>query len=177
MEQVQPKTHWKKEYNYDYIGSYEMPTDGSDIILTIKETKKEEVIGGDGKKQMCLVAYFQEKGRKPMILNRTNSKTIQKIYGTPYLEEWVGKKVQLYSTSVKAFGEVTDALRIRDFKPVTKELDVTEAIAKLDAATTLEEVETAYKSLVKEERHDPKVIAHTKALKIKFTPTPETESK
>lgn len=32
-------THWKNQFNYDYLGVYSLP-DGKDIILTIKETKK-----------------------------------------------------------------------------------------------------------------------------------------
>jgi len=170
------KTHWKKEYNYDYIGAYSLPTDGSDLILTIKDTKTEKVIGGDGKKQDCFVVYFAEKDSKPMILNRTNAKTIQKVYGTPYIEDWVGKKIQLYATSVNAFGTVTDALRIRDFKPVVKEIDISQAVAKLSAAANLEEVEAAFKSLPKAEMYDKRVIELTKTLKTKFS-SPETESK
>lgn len=173
METVTNKTHWKKEYSYDYIGAYSLPTDGSDLILTIKDTKTEKVIGGDGKKQDCFVVYFAEKDSKPMILNRTNAKTIQKVYGTPYIEDWVGKKIQLYATSVNAFGTVTDALRIRDFKPVVKELDVTSAIAKLNAATTLEEVKEAYEKLSREEKYNKTILELKAALKTKFTPSTE----
>ena len=32
-------THWKTQFNYDYLGAYSLP-DGKDIILTIRETKK-----------------------------------------------------------------------------------------------------------------------------------------
>lgn len=157
-------THWKKEYNYDYIGAYSLPPDGSDIILTIKDTRKEKVVGGDGKKQDCFVVYFAE-NVKPMILNRTNAKTIQKVYNTPYIEQWQGKQIQLYATKVNAFGSETDALRIRDFKPNVKTLDVTEAKAKLNEATTLEALQTAYKALSKEEQFSKEVIALVNSLK------------
>ena len=63
-------THWKTQFNYDYLGAYSLP-DGKDIILTIRETKKEQVVGTSGKKEECFVAYFFE-NVKPMILNRTN---------------------------------------------------------------------------------------------------------
>lgn len=175
METIQ-KTHWKKEYNYDYIGAYSLPTDGSDLILTIKETKHEKVTGGDGKKQECFIVYFSERDSKPMILNRTNAKTIQKVYGTPYIEDWVGKKIQLYATTVNAFGTTTDALRIRDFKPVVKEVDTTKAKASLNAATSLDEVKAAYEKLSREEKYDKGVIALTTDLKNKFAP-PQTDAK
>ena len=60
-------THWKTQFNYDYLGAYSLP-DGKDIILTIRETKKEQVVGTSGKKEECFVAYFFE-NVKPMILN------------------------------------------------------------------------------------------------------------
>lgn len=34
-------THWKTQFNYDYLGAYSLP-DGKDIILTIRETKKNK---------------------------------------------------------------------------------------------------------------------------------------
>lgn len=52
-------THWKTQFNYDYLGAYSLP-DGKDIILTIRETKREQVVGASGKKEECFVAYFFE---------------------------------------------------------------------------------------------------------------------
>lgn len=110
------KTHWKNEFNYDYLGSYSL-LPGEEKILTIKFTKKEEVKNTDGKKQECLVAHFIE-NEKPMILNKTNCKMISKAHGSPLIEDWVNKKVKIYSQGgIKAFGEVVDALRIRPYDP------------------------------------------------------------
>lgn len=52
-----------------------------------------------------------------MNLNATNSKTIQKIYKTPYIEDWIGRKIQIFATPVKVGKEVVDALRIKPFVP------------------------------------------------------------
>lgn len=52
-----------------------------------------------------------------MILNRTNCKTIAKIYQTNFIEEWSGKKIQIYAELVDAFGEQVEALRVRPFAP------------------------------------------------------------
>jgi hypothetical protein len=109
-------THWKKLTNPDYIGAYAL-TPGQDLIATIKHVKNEVVTGADGKKEECIVVRFVEPNIKPMILNSTNAKTITKIYETPYIEEWQGKKIQLFADKVKAFGEVVEALRIRPFVP------------------------------------------------------------
>lgn len=118
------KTHWKKQFNYDYLGSYSLP-EGDPVILTMAATKKELIIGTSGKKEEAFVCYFKEKldWVKPMILNRTNCKTIEKIYGTPYVEDWTGKQITIYIQSgVRAFGDVVDALRIKKEKPKLPDL-------------------------------------------------------
>lgn len=113
-------THWKKLMNPDYLGGYALEP-GQELIATIKSVGNEEVTSPDGKKQICSVIHFVE-NIKPMILNATNNKTIAKLFKTPYIEEWCGRKIQIYTEKVKAFGEVWDALRIRPFLPVEKEL-------------------------------------------------------
>lgn len=113
-------THWKKLMNPDYLGGYAL-TPGQDLIATIKSVGNEEVTGPDGKKEICSVIHFYE-DIKPMILNATNNKTIANLFKTPYIEQWTGKKIQIYTEKVKAFGQVWDALRIRPFLPVDKTL-------------------------------------------------------
>nr|DAZ77358.1 MAG TPA: hypothetical protein [Caudoviricetes sp.] len=114
-------THWKNQFNYDYLGVYSLP-DGKDIILTIKETKKEVVTGVNGQKSECFVAYFHE-NVKPMILNKTNCKAIEKMYKTPNIEEWVNKQIQIGAARINAFGETTDCLRVRTFIPKPADTD------------------------------------------------------
>lgn len=114
-------THWKKLTNPDYLGAYALEP-GQDLVVTIKSVANEAVIGTDGKKETCSVMRFVE-NVKPMVLNATNSKTITKLLKTPYIEKWTGRKIQIYvEHNVKAFGDVVDALRIRPFLPVEKEL-------------------------------------------------------
>lgn len=107
-------THWKRLVNPDYIGAYSLDP-GQEVTVTIERVEKRLVKGTDGKQEHCIVADL--KGNKPMILNRTNCKTIAKVYDTPFIEEWAGKQVVLYATKVKAFGEQVEALRIRPVKP------------------------------------------------------------
>jgi hypothetical protein len=110
------KTHWKKLNNPNYLGAYSLE-EGADLIATIKSARQEEVVGADGKREDRLVVRFAEKDLKPMIVNATNAKTIEKLYKTPYVEDWVGKRIQIYSAQVKAFGQLVDALRIRGYIP------------------------------------------------------------
>jgi len=158
------ETHWKKNFNYEYLGSYSL-TGGNDMILTIKKTATEKVTGQNGKKEDCFVCYFNEQS-KPMILNRTNCKILDKLY-SPYVERWVGCKVQLYAVRVNAFGESVDALRFRDFKPVVK-IDLTAHKVKLNTSKTLEELKTNYTSLSKEIQGNSEIIKLKEGLKIKL---------
>lgn len=109
------RTHWKKLSNPNYLGAYSIE-DGKDLILTIKSVRQENIIGTDGKKDDCIVCYFAE-SVKPMVLNSTNVKMIQKLLGTPYIEEWSGHKIQIGIEKVRAFGDVVEALRVRKFLP------------------------------------------------------------
>ena len=113
------KTHWKKLHNPDYLGAYALDP-GKDLIATIREVKQENVTGPDGKKEECSVMHFRESSIKPMILNVTNSRTIERIAQSPYIEDWAGHKIQIYIESVKAFGDVVDALRIRPKAPAAQ---------------------------------------------------------
>ena len=112
-------THWKKLHNPDYIGAYALDP-GQDLIVTIESVAVETVTGADGKKEQCMVARFKG-DTKPMILNATNSKTITKVLKTPYVEQWAGKSIQLFSATVKAFGDTVEALRVRPFVPTSGE--------------------------------------------------------
>jgi hypothetical protein len=113
---METKTHWKKLENPDYIGAYSLEN-GKDLTVEITNVKREMVTGTGGKKEECTIAYL--KGYKPMVLNRTNMKTIHKLYDTPYIEEWVGKKITLFIAKIRAFGEDNvECLRIKNNKPV-----------------------------------------------------------
>lgn len=114
---MEQKTHWKTQFNYKWLGAYCLP-DGKDIVLTIREMKREEVVGDSGNKEQCLIAYFHENS-KPMIVNKTNCKTLEKLFKTPIIEEWSNKQIQVGAAQVKAFGSVVDALRIRPFAPAS----------------------------------------------------------
>jgi len=119
------KTHWKKLQHPDYIGAYELMdgTANKELVVTITKVCREQITGADGKKEECTVCYLH--GHKPMILNSTNQKTMQKLFDSPYIEDWQGKKMTLYVAKVKAFGDTVDALRIRATAPKLPELTPT----------------------------------------------------
>lgn len=112
------KTHWKSVVSDpNYIGEADFAP-GEEKVVTIRSVnQKETVTTADGKSQKA-VLHFQEKDLKPMILNVARSKSIEKVSGSPYFEDWPGVKIQLYiEHGIRAFGDIVNAVRVRPFKP------------------------------------------------------------
>lgn len=141
-------THWKKLTNPDYIGAYSLQP-GEEKVVEIVSVGRQKVKGSDGREGECTVAKL--KNEKPFILNKTNCKTLTKVFGTPFIEEWSGKKMIVYAEKVKAFGETVEALRIKPTVPILPELSPKSpkwagAITALkNGATTIEAIERVYK--------------------------------
>jgi hypothetical protein len=130
-----PKTHWKKFHHPDYIGAYAFQP-GEEKILTIKSVSEEDVIGSNGRKEPCMIVKFAEANEKPLICNVTNAKTIEKVVGSGYIEDWSGQKIQLYVTEVSAFGDTVDAVRIRPKAPKTTKAEFTPSHPKWNDAVS-----------------------------------------
>ena len=171
MENQTKPIHWKKAFSSEYIGSSDLE-DYNDIVLTIKEVK-QEITKGTKEKEMKNIAYFVEK-MKPMILNATNCKAVRKLSGgSNFINDWQNIRVTIYvERNVKAFGELTDALRIRSTPPPPiqpkKDIDVTVAILNLTGCTNQEELKRVYLELSKEEKTHPSVIEVTNKLKAEL---------
>lgn len=116
QNQRSSKTHWKKYFNYEYLGSQDF--EGSDIVATIKEVKNEIVKDSNGKEDQVMVVYFHEANAKKWIINKTNCKTIATIYDSNYVQDWVGQKIALFvADNIKAFGKITTGVRVRNGIP------------------------------------------------------------
>ena len=113
-ETTQPKTHWKKLTNPNYIGAYDLQPN-QELKITIESVSQEMVKNQDGKDESCVVAKIKGT-KKPMILNKTNMKIITKVLETPFIEEWAGKSIIIYSAKIRAFGESVEALRVKNQK-------------------------------------------------------------
>lgn len=112
--------HFKKFFDKDYLGSHDLYNESKDsyseLTVTIKEVKQQEVKNDRGT-QVLPVVHFKQ-AIKPMILNIGNSETIANVAKTPNTNNWSGVNIILHVKSVKAFGSVVDALRIRPYAGV-----------------------------------------------------------
>lgn len=119
------KTHYRKAFKSPYLSSADIV---GETILTVSHVRLE----GDQTKKtkdMFNTAYFVEKEirqgetLKPMILNATNSKMMQKITGLHFLEDWINVQVCIYvDPNVRNRGEIVEGLRI---KPAPKRSEIT----------------------------------------------------
>lgn len=117
------KTHWKQLIDPRFVGVYALPN-GEDMTVTIKYVQKETITMMGGKKEDHSLAYLVE--TKPLILNTTNSKTIEKLYG-PYIEDWAGRRITLYASTTKLGSEMVECLRIRTKVPAEVKEPLTDA--------------------------------------------------
>jgi hypothetical protein len=141
------KTHWKKLDNPNYLGAYSL-IDGEtkEMTFTIEKVVLQKAGKNDDE---CKVAYLKDS--KPMILNTTNCKVIEKIYNTPFIEDWAGKSIIVFVQKVKAFGDMVDALRIRPIIPKTlpellPNTDTWHKVIKgIENGFTIDQIKTKYK--------------------------------
>jgi hypothetical protein len=105
---------YRKFMDKNYLGSWDVP-DGEDLILTISSVEQNEVQNQQGR-EIKLTLHFVE-DYKPLIMNATNCDRINSAYGSPKVEDWVGKRIALTTEKVPAFGSVKDAVRIRPYPP------------------------------------------------------------
>lgn len=136
------KTHYKKLTDTNYFGSWDI--EQTDLILKITKVEREDILNGDGRSDKRIVLHVDK--FKPVILNKTNEKTIAKLFG-PYVEDWQNKYFAAFKTKVSAFGETVDAVRIRSRVPMLDEnhpawAAVVKALA--DKKTTLPKVKETF---------------------------------
>lgn len=105
---------YRKFMDKNYLGSWDVP-DGEDLVLTVDHAARDDVKNEHGSEKKLTLHFVED--YKPMILNATNSKAISEAVGSTKVEDWVGKRVAIFTQKVTAFGGTTDALRIRPYPP------------------------------------------------------------
>lgn len=112
------KTHWRSVKPSPYLAAVDL--DGKDMVVTIECVHVGEVEGEKGRKDDCRIATLSHNGvemKKQLLLNVANCKSLQKLTGTNFLEDWNKQRVTLYVTQTKLKGETVDGIRIRLTRP------------------------------------------------------------
>lgn len=119
MSEEKKYEHWRNLTDLSHLRA-ECFAPKEKKVLTIKSVVREKVTSNNGTIEEKPVAYFEE-NILPMVLNVTNCKMIEKIYGTGNIYDWVGKKIQVIATKTKVAGESVACLRIENVIPTTNE--------------------------------------------------------
>ena len=110
-------THYQ-EYFKSFLGGWTF--ENGDETLTITDVKEEEMYdAATGSKKSGLCLYFKEK-ELPMVLNVTNSEVIASVVGSDKLADWIGKRIIVGQSKIKAFGKEQYVIRVRNDKPKDK---------------------------------------------------------
>jgi hypothetical protein len=73
------------------------------------------MITHENKKTQKPVAWF-EKAQKGFVMNSTNAHIIAALYGDD-TSDWLGQRITIYPTKVKAFGTMQDCIRVKEEIP------------------------------------------------------------
>ena len=120
---------YRKYMDKNYLGSWDIP-EGEDLILTISNVEQDDVKNERGSERKLTIHFAED--YKPLIMNATNCDRITKAYGSPKVEDWVGKRIALTTEKVPAFGSVKDAVRIRPYPPRVTEAFCDECGQKIE---------------------------------------------
>lgn len=110
---------WEKVLDPNFINAELIGAVGAERVVTIKDIDfKEAFDQKTNSKSMRQSLFFEE--CKPMILNKTNTKTLMKLFGADggKPKDCVGKKITLYVASVKVAGKPTTGIRIKEYAEV-----------------------------------------------------------
>ena len=107
---------WEKIIDPNFINAELIGDIGAERVVTIKDIDMAECYDeGTKAKVQKQTVFFEE--CKPMVLNKTNAKTLKRLFSpnsdTP--SDAFGHRVILKVEEVKAFGEKTTGIRIKEF--------------------------------------------------------------
>lgn len=100
---------YRTMFDRDYISHFDL--DGKEVTVTISRVAAGELTANGGKKTKKPVVFF-EGAEKGLALNKTNGKTIAGLYGTK-TEDWIGKRITMFTTTTSFGSEVMDCIRIK----------------------------------------------------------------
>lgn len=103
-----------------FPSKYISPADlnGRAFTLTIRRMTNESMRQQDGTNAKKYVLWFGE-ANKGLVLNRTNAYIIAGMYGDD-TDNWIGKRITIYATQARVYGELKDTLRVREQIPAEK---------------------------------------------------------
>lgn len=167
------KTHWKKNNDSTYIS-------GEDLHSELNGLKKDAPVilssfkngltydQNNNEKVTKTVLYFtDEQGKalyKGVVLNNTSAKFFVSEFKSDYVDDWIGKKCNMYAQVDKRHGFV-----VRFKKYFAPPIDVANCKSTLESAADLDTLVAAWKTLSNAEQSNAQVIKFKNELKEKLS--------
>ena len=107
---------FEKIIDPNFINAELLGNVGAERVVTIKDIDYMECFDNKSKSKVQKQALILEEC-KPMILNKTNAKTLKKLF-SPNEDDpklCIGHKIVLYVVSVKVGGQDTTGIRIKEY--------------------------------------------------------------
>lgn len=141
-------THWKKNVDSRYIS-------GEDLLNGLKGLRKEmnvqivsfkdsESYDQKANQKTIVTAISMvdvDTGQmlyKPMILNKTNARFLEKEFNSPYLENWLNKTFTIYAQPDRRHGHVVRCRR------AIIQVDTSSYVAAMNNCQTLDELKNIW---------------------------------
>lgn len=145
-------------------------------ILTIKDAYYNTNVDVSGNKSDGYFIEFVE-GLKPMMVNSINRKTISSIVKinkkctsaeSRNIGNWIGLKIELlFDSSVKMMGKIVGGIRVAPQSPIIN-IDDKKVKEILSKSTTLQELQSNWSKLSKDEQAYPTIVKLKDELKAKL---------
>lgn len=169
------KTHWKKNNDPRYISGEELKFElhglKDNMVVQIVKFNDSETFDQANNSTVVKTGLFLSdlNGmpiRKPVILNNTNGKFLERAFGSKFLEDWIGKPVVLYAAQDKRHGWVARFKAYYPSAPVQQQQvpavtndQIIDALHKIESAESMDQLKVAYMKLEKLVAKHPDVIA------------------
>lgn len=108
---------WTKIIDPNHLSAEVLGAVGTEKVVTIKEIKFDECFDNVTKTKTSKYCAFFDEDIPPMILNKTNSKTLKRLFSPNSDDETLcyGHKIILTVESVRFGREQTTGIRIKEF--------------------------------------------------------------
>lgn len=108
---------WEKILDPNFINAELIGEVGTERVVTIKDVEYREAYDEKKQTKVTKISLGLEEC-KPLILNKTNIKSIRRIFGTDEVSACIGHKIVLYVVAVKVAGKATTGIRIKEYSEV-----------------------------------------------------------
>lgn len=107
---------WEKIIDPNFLSAEIIGEVGAEKVVTIKDIDFAECYDEKTKQKVQKQSVFFEE-TKPLVLNKTNSKKLKKLFSpnSDDPREAIGHKVVLKVERIRAFGKEVDAIRIQEY--------------------------------------------------------------